>query len=438
MKSFREHLQTPSDKRFCEQVAHACAELDIDFFEFVDQFLEEQIAQETDPERLVMLSHLYSEGLMGNIMQGIGRGAASAVGNLKKGWQQGMAGATGQQPQQVNPQQQAIEQAWQILNQAGLGQPFQQAFEPILQQIMQQVGAQQGVQTTGATQGNPGANAPDASQQKPSMINQLGSWQRKQQHGYDPQNLQKTFGVQQTAWYTPEGEPLEENDMKTFHQYLESQRLNTLRDNICAGMIHLGVEDYEGFMVEWLAQEYGVEVAKDLTEAGEPFAGKSGWWGNLGKGMLGLGQAGIGTGMAGVGGTMGAGIGGTIGAAKGAFGYSGDPSGEFTVQGGGRDGSHTGRSWMGQGWNAVKDAWGNRQDSAIVSAYRNAQSAVDKFAQAVQAHPALSSDTKLVDAMQKMSKYLMSKGKQVDKIMAQGAQQNAAGASGNPAATGAA
>lgn len=125
----------------------------------------------------------------------------------------------------------------------------------------------------------------------------------------------------------------------------------------------------------------------------EAFQGQSGRFGNLLKGIgSGLGAL-TGTAAAGVGGTLGSAIGGAVGGIKGMFGKSGNSQSDFTVQGGAKAGSQTGRDMMKSGAQGMADAWKNRGNAALVQSYRNSIQALDAYIKTVEKQvPAMSQE----------------------------------------------
>lgn len=182
--------------------------------------------------------------------------------------------------------------------------------------------------------------------------------------------------------------------MKSFIEYVENKNKSILAGEIVEHLVWQSLFVNPAITLEAVfAEDFGKENTYRFIEAHntilEAFGDSNGFWGNLWQGAKGLGQSILGTTAAGVGGGMGALGGGAVGAAKGAFGHSGDPESAATVQGGARDGSATGRGWMQQGWDNMKDAWGQQGQAALVDAYRNSIAALDAYAQAVQGMPQL-------------------------------------------------
>jgi len=219
--------------------------------------------------------------------------------------------------------------------------------------------------------------------------------------------------------------------MKSFIEYVENKNRAILEGEIVEHLVLQSLFVNPAITLEAVFEEdFGKENTYRFVEAHntilEAFGDSQGFWGNLWQGAKGLGQSMLGTAAAGVGGGMGAVGGGAVGAAKGAFGYSGDPDSAATVQGGARDGSVTGRGWMQQGWDKMKDAWSNRGQAALVDAYRNSIAALDAYAQAIQGMPQLS---QFPTPLQEIKKKLESLSTEIEKALA-GAGAGAGGAGG--------
>jgi hypothetical protein len=200
--------------------------------------------------------------------------------------------------------------------------------------------------------------------------------------------------------------------MKTFNKFVNDRTVTVLADSIvehlCLQSEHFDpVDTLQSLFVE----NFGKSEEYRFVEA---FDDQSGWWGNLAKGARGAARGLFGAGMAGVGGGVGGAFGGTVGAAKGAFGRSGDPTSKFTVQGGVKSGSSTGQSMMRSGLDAMKQAFANRGQAGMVSAYKKSVTALDSYVKAAQS---MNVGSEEVNALQNLRNQLEDISSKIEKAM---------------------
>jgi hypothetical protein len=192
--------------------------------------------------------------------------------------------------------------------------------------------------------------------------------------------------------------------MKTFRDHVNQKNIDIVASQIVEHLT-LQSEFFDPFdtLESVFVESYGQENAFLFVEA---FEGQRGRFGNIFRGLRGVAQSAVGGSAAGVGGSLGSMIGGGVGALKGMFGRSGDPSSQFTVQGGAKAGSQTGRDMFGRGLDSMKSAFANRGQAAMVSSYRKSISALDSYIKAVQGldNPELSKELlSLKDKLEQIS-----------------------------------
>lgn len=169
--------------------------------------------------------------------------------------------------------------------------------------------------------------------------------------------------------------------MKTFRDHVNQKNIDIVASQIVEHLT-LQSEFFDPFdtLESVFVESYGQENAFLFVEA---FEGQRGRFGNIFRGLRGAAQSAVGAGVTGVGGGIGSMIGSGIGALKGVVG-KGNPNSQFTVQGGARAGSETGRSMFGGGLDSMKSAFSNMGQAAMVSSYRKSIAALDSYIKAVQ------------------------------------------------------
>lgn len=64
-----------------------CIENNVDIAEFFDEFLEEHIAKNTDPQKHKILLEMYAENWFGNLMGGAGKYIGKGISSIQQGAQ---------------------------------------------------------------------------------------------------------------------------------------------------------------------------------------------------------------------------------------------------------------------------------------------------------------------------------------------------------------
>lgn len=188
MKLFESYV---AEEQFVSELEATVIEHNLDVQVLVDEFLEAVIADEQDAVRREELLALY-ENIWNNIMQGVGSFARSTADAFSQGYNQDPQQAAQQKQQQMMLN--ALSQAYQTLNQAGLGNMFQQYFQQVAQNI--QAPAVQ-AQVMPDPQQQPAGAKPPVADPWSAGLNNMASAQRRAQTpgGYDPKDMQNTFGI---------------------------------------------------------------------------------------------------------------------------------------------------------------------------------------------------------------------------------------------------